>query len=106
MNEDKKKPPPSDQLPTDGDQADPAVIENDLRDLSSSPTHKGQLLMDANVAPQKNAYPTDLNLLNDARMMSEKLIDELYALIKEREEKIDSWSWKYYKDQIVFLLMI
>ena len=85
MNENKKKSPPSDQLPTDGDQADPAVIENDLRDLSS-PTHKGQLLMDASVAPQGIAYPTDLNLLNDARMMSEKLIDELYALIKERRK--------------------
>ena len=63
--------------------------EKDSNDSSSTtipePTksNKGQLLMDASVSPQAIAYPTDLNLLNDARQMSEKIIDELYCLIKE-----------------------
>ena len=41
--------------------------------------HKGSLLMDATACPQDIAYPTDLNLLNDAREKSEELIDELQA---------------------------
>jgi transposase, IS5 family len=39
--------------------------------------HEGSLLMDATACPQDIAYPTDLNLLNDAREKSEELIDEL-----------------------------
>ena len=35
--------------------------------------------MDATACPQNIAYPTDLNLLNDAREKSEELIDELQA---------------------------
>lgn len=58
---------------------------------SSSPeepiTHKGELLMDATVAPQDIAYPTDLNLLNDSREMSEKIIDFLYLTYKQKREE-------------------
>ena len=39
--------------------------------------------MDASVAPQAIAYPTDLNLLHDSRVMSEKIIDELMKKKKE-----------------------
>lgn len=42
-------------------------------------THKGKLITDATACPQDIAYPTDLNLLNDAREKSEELIDTLYA---------------------------
>jgi hypothetical protein len=42
-------------------------------------THKGKLIVDATACPQDIAYPTDLNLLNDARMKSEELIDFLYT---------------------------
>lgn len=41
-------------------------------------THKGKLIIDATACPQDIAYPTDLNLLNDAREKSEELIDTLY----------------------------
>jgi len=41
-------------------------------------THKGKLIADATVCPQDIAYPTDLNLLNDAREKSEELIDVLF----------------------------
>jgi transposase, IS5 family len=40
-------------------------------------THKGQLKIDATVAPQQIAFPTDINLLNQARELSEKLIDAI-----------------------------
>jgi transposase, IS5 family len=46
------------------------------------PTNKGELIVDATACPQDISYPTDLNLLNDAREQSEKLIDILYAKIK------------------------
>jgi hypothetical protein len=36
------------------------------------------MIIDATVCPQDIAYPTDLNLLNDAREKSEELIDLLY----------------------------
>jgi IS5 family transposase len=46
----------------------------------TTPTHKGKLITDATACPQDIAYPTDLNLLNDARVQSESIIDELYKL--------------------------
>lgn len=42
--------------------------------------NKGKLLVDATVAEQAIRYPTDLSLLNEAREISETLIDELYGL--------------------------
>jgi len=42
------------------------------------PTHKGKMITDATACPQDIAYPTDLNILNDARKKSEELIDILY----------------------------
>lgn len=41
-------------------------------------THFGDMISDATACPQDIAYPTDLNLLNDAREKSEMLIDVLY----------------------------
>ncbi len=41
-------------------------------------THQGKMLIDATACPQNIAYPTDLNLLNDAREKSEELIGLLY----------------------------
>lgn len=58
--------------------------EEGLSDQDNRPTHKGELLMDATVAPQGIAYPTDLNLLNDGREMSEHIIDFLYLLYKQK----------------------
>lgn len=42
------------------------------------PEHKGRVIFDATACPQDIAYPTDLNLLSDARKKSEELIDQLY----------------------------
>ena len=46
------------------------------------PANKRELIVDATACPQDIAYPTDLNLLNDAREKSEKLIDVLFATVK------------------------
>lgn len=40
--------------------------------------HKGRLLFDATACPQDIAYPTDLDLLSEAREIAERLIDQLY----------------------------
>jgi transposase, IS5 family len=59
--DDTDNPPATDQRPAD--------------DVS---THNGQLITDATACPQDIAYPTDLNLLSDARQKAEELIDTLY----------------------------
>jgi len=45
---------------------------------SSDSKNKGRIIFDATACPQDIAYPTDLNLLSDAREKSEQLIDKLY----------------------------
>ena len=52
-----------------------------------APENQGDLIVDATACPQDISYPTDLNLLNDAREQSEKLIDILYANIKLVDEE-------------------
>ena len=44
-------------------------------------SNRGSVIMDATACPQDIAYPTDLNLLNDAREKSELMIDYLYCKI-------------------------
>ena len=54
---------------------------NDSNNQANEPlevTHKGRVIMDATACPQDIAYPTDLNLLNDAREKLEELIDSVY----------------------------
>jgi len=54
---------------------------NKPRQASTVPVeNRDKLLVDAPVAEQSIRYPTDLSLLGEAREISEKLIDELYAL--------------------------
>ena len=40
--------------------------------------HQGRLLLDATVTPADIRYPTDLDLLHQARASSERILDELY----------------------------
>lgn len=47
-------------------------------------THKGKLITDATACPQDIAYPTDLNVLNDAREKAEQIIDELYDINRHK----------------------
>ena len=49
-----------------------------LGTTEQEPAYQGKLILDATVAPQAIRYPTDLNLLNEARVFSEKIIDLLY----------------------------
>lgn len=40
--------------------------------------NRGRVIFDASVGPQNIAFPTDLDLLSDAREKTEELIDKLY----------------------------
>ena len=49
--------------------------------------NQGQLIVDASCAPADIRYPTDLDLLNDVREHSERLIDALYQQVAGCLEK-------------------
>lgn len=60
--------------------AESKADENEHDNFSeNTPTHKGSLIVDATACPQDIAYPTDLNLLNDARKKSEELLDFVFV---------------------------
>lgn len=45
----------------------------------STPPNQGQLIIDATCTPADVAYPTDLNLLNEAREKTQEIIDAMHA---------------------------
>ena len=79
---------------------------SDNSDLSekedSTQTHatenKGRVIFDATACPQNIAYPTDLNLLSDAREKTEELIDTLYikAIHKQKPRTYREIARKQY----------
>jgi len=52
-------------------------------DDSSSNTNKGTMLIDATCHPADIKYPTDTGLLNHARELTERIIDELHEQLKQ-----------------------
>jgi hypothetical protein len=46
--------------------------------VNSETKRQGKLILDASVAPQDIKFPTDLDLLNDSREHTERIIDELW----------------------------
>jgi IS5 family transposase len=50
----------------------------------SEPKNQGKLILDATCAPGDISYPTDLELLNQARKHTEKIIDLLYEQVKSQ----------------------
>ena len=49
-----------------------------------SPSHAGNLLVDATCTPADIRFPTDLSLLNEARKKAEAVIDQLYGWNSEQ----------------------
>ena len=56
-------------------------------DAKNESPNRGKLIIDATCAPADISYPTDLGLLNRARVHTEKIIDILYKQIKEKIPK-------------------
>jgi len=69
----------------DGDDntGDTPAVSLEEKACSATVTHKGKLITDATACPQDIAYPTDLNLLNDARKKSEEIIDFLHGFDRQ-----------------------
>jgi len=67
----------SDDDGTDSSQASSDAESDKMR--TDTPQNHGKLILDATVAEQAIRYPTDLGLLNEARELSERIIDVLYA---------------------------
>ena len=63
----------------DSARKDDSASEDDSKDDRKN---KGKLIVDASVADQEIAYPTDATLLNSVRLESERLIDLLYKQSK------------------------
>ena len=63
--------------PTLSSNQDDDISDNE-QDSTNEPGHKGRVIYDATACPQDIAYPTDLNLLSDAREKLEELIDHIY----------------------------
>ena len=63
--------PPTTDVPTHDERIDE-------QGASKAPPPKGQLLLDATCVPADIKYPTDLNLLNDAREKTGEIIDRLH----------------------------
>ncbi|MCP3668120.1 MAG: transposase, partial [Gammaproteobacteria bacterium] len=57
---------------------DAATPTSPTSDDQDTPTHQGKLIVDATVVEQAIRYPTDLSLLNEAREISEQIIDTLH----------------------------
>ena len=53
-------------------------------DAKNESTNQGKLIIDATSAPADISYPTDLGLLNKARVHTEKIIDILYKSLKKK----------------------
>jgi hypothetical protein len=68
-----------------GDTATSMEAEQSLAD--EPPRNHGKLILDATVAEQAIRYPTDLGLLNEARELSERIIDELHAKSNRAQRK-------------------
>jgi IS5 family transposase len=58
-----------------------------VKDDDDTPSNQGKLIVDATCTPADVAYPTDLNLLNEAREKTEEMIDLMHAPFVGLESK-------------------
>jgi len=77
---------PQDKTPDDND--------------DDQPSNKGKLLVDATCTPADVAYPTDLNLLNEAREKTEAMIDSMHAFLVGKTKKPRTYRQKARKDYL------
>jgi hypothetical protein len=56
-------------------------------DAKNESVNRGKLIIDATCAPADISYPTDLGILNRARLHTEKIIDILYKPLKGQIQK-------------------
>ena len=79
------------------DQSQDKSDDND----DDQPSNKGKLIVDATCTPADVAYPTDLNLLNEAREKTESIIDTMHAPLVGKQKKPRTYRQKARKDYLV-----
>jgi len=62
------------------------------------PKNGGKLIVDATVAPADIKYPTDVNLLNEAREKTEAIIDTLHEPLRGQEVKVRTYRRRARKE--------
>jgi transposase, IS5 family len=62
-------------------------VDSSCRDEDQTLPPQGQLIVDATCAPADIKYPTDLNLLNEAREKAEAMIDTMHAPFVGQQHK-------------------
>jgi hypothetical protein len=71
---------------------------SEIKEAQSGYPNKGELLLDATCAPAYISYPTDVNLLNEAREKTEGIIDTLHAQTGNKHKPRtyrQAARWKY-----------
>jgi len=74
----------------------PKQVKND----DDTPSNQGKLIVDATCTPADVAYPTDLNLLNEAREKTEEMIDLMHAPFVGLESKPRTYRQKARKSYL------
>jgi len=74
--------------------------EEDVGEGDKDPGPKGKLIVDATCTPADIKYPTDLNLLSEAREKTEAIIDHLHPFRSKREKKPRNYRQKARKDYL------
>ncbi len=67
------------------------------------PSNSGKLIVDATVVPADIKYPTDVNLLDEAREKSERIIDALYFPLRGKEQKPRTYRQRAHWDYLRFV---
>ncbi len=94
--DDDQTTPPGDGQTAPDDDAKPTPPDH------KPTTHRGKLIVDATVVEQAIRYPTDLSLLNEAREISEAIIDILHPLAGP-EKKVRTYRRKARRDYLALV---
>ncbi len=79
-------------------QSDKSEIKD--KDGENGRGNKGTLILDATCAPSDIAYPTDLRLLNEGRLITEKIIDKLFEELVGTEKKPRTYRQRAKRDYL------
>ncbi len=76
-------------------------VADESSDNDDKPSNNGKLIVDATCTPADITYPTDLNLLNEAREKTEEIIDTMHAPFVGKKRKPRTYRQKARKDYLV-----
>ena len=65
------------------------------RGTPKDPPNQGKLILDASCAPADIRYPTDLNLIGEAREKREAIIDVLHAPLRGERKKVRTYRNRF-----------